>query len=189
MKWISNILIIIGAAALLFAGWSYFSHSKAQEQSLEEARERLEQDGSSTEASNAQDFTPAYGEAIGLLEVPKLGKELPIVEGTDPDALMKGVGHLTDSVFPGQNEQILLAGHRDTVFKRFAELEVGDTFIVHLPYGEYEYEIRNTEIVDADDTTVIRSMGEEVLVVSTCYPFNALGAAPDRFIFYAYPTN
>lgn len=190
MKWISNILIVIGAAALLFAGWSYFSHSKAQEQSLVEARERLEQGGSSTEASrNAQDFTAAYGEAIGLLEVPKLGKELPIVEGTDPDALMKGVGHLTDSVFPGQNEQILLSGHRDTVFKKFAELEVGDTFIVQMPYGEYEYEIRDTEIVDADDTTVIRSMGEEVLVVSTCYPFDALGAAPERFVFYAYPTN
>lgn len=190
MKWISNILIVIGAAALVFAGWSYFSHSKAQEQSLVEAKERLGQgqNGMKPDA-NAEAFKAASGDAIGLLQVPKLGKELPIVEGTDPDALMKGVGHLTESVFPGQNEQILMAGHRDTVFKRFAELEIGDTFIVQMPYGEFEYVIRDTEIVDADDTSVIRSMGEEVLVVSTCYPFDALGSAPERFVFYAYPVN
>ncbi|MFC7364302.1 MULTISPECIES: class D sortase [Bhargavaea] len=189
MKWISNILIVIGAAALLFAGWSYFSHSKAQEQSLVEAKERLEQNQSTEANGSAMDFAASTGEAIGILQVPKLGKELPIVEGTDPDALMKGVGHLSESVFPGQGEQILLAGHRDTVFKRFAELEIGDTFIVQMPYGGHEYVIRDTEIVDADDTTVIRSMGEEVLVVSTCYPFDALGAAPERFVFYAYPAN
>ncbi|MBN2981601.1 MULTISPECIES: hypothetical protein [Cohnella] len=34
------------------------------------------------------------------------------------------------------------------------------------------YEITSTEIVDKDDTSVIRSMGEEVLVVTACYPFD-----------------
>lgn len=194
MKGISNILMIIGAAALLFAGWSYLSHSKAQEQSLSEAKELLKETNASnaTEVATsvgATEFNAADGEAIGLLEVPKLGQELPIVEGTDPDDLKKGVGHLAESVFPGQNEQILLAGHRDTVFKRFSELAIGDTFIVQMPYGEHEYEIRDTEIVDENDTSVIRNMGEEVLVVSTCYPFDALGSAPERFVFYAYPKN
>ena len=45
------------------------------------------------------------------------------------------------------------------------------------------YEIRDTEIVSANDTTVIREMGEEVLVVTTCYPFRYSGDAPDRFYY------
>jgi sortase A len=73
------------------------------------------------------------------------------------------------------------------VFKNFAELDLGDTFVVEMPYGDYTYEIKDTEIVDADDTTVVGKMGEEVLVVSTCYPFDYLGNAPERFVFYAYP--
>ncbi|WP_370512357.1 sortase domain-bontaining protein [Planomicrobium sp. CPCC 101110] len=56
-----------------------------------------------------------------------------------------------------------------------------------MPYGKYRYEIRETKIVPEDDTTVVRKMGEEVLVVSTCYPFNFIGSAPDRFVVYAYP--
>ena len=118
-----------------------------------------------------------------------MGKTLPIVEGTDPDSLQKGVGHLSNSVFPGQGEQILLSGHRDTVFRDFGELEIGDTFVVQMPYGEYTYEIRETEIVPEDDTSVIGEMGEEVLVVTTCYPFHFVGSAPDRFVAYAYPVS
>lgn len=61
--------------------------------------------------------------------------------------------------------------------------------MVQMPYGEYTYEIRETEIVPEDDTSVIGEMGEEVLVVTTCYPFHFVGSAPDRFVAYAYPVS
>lgn len=86
----------------------------------------------------------------------------------------------------GDGEQIVLSGHRDTVFRDFGQLEIGDTFVVNMPYGTYEYAIRETEIVPEDDTSVIRKMGEEVLVVTTCYPFHMVGSAPERFVAYAY---
>ena len=132
-------------------------------------------------------FQPKAHEAIATLEIPILGKTLPIIEGTDPDALNKGVGHLSKSVFPGENEQIVLSGHRDTVFRNFNKIKIGDRFVVNMPYGSYTYTIKETEIVPEDDTSVIRNMGEEVLVVTTCYPFSYLGSAPERFVFYAYP--
>ncbi|MUG67826.1 hypothetical protein CHH75_22470 [Paenibacillus sp. 7541] len=135
------------------------------------------------------EFRPELGEAIGVLYVPQLDVELPIVEGTDDEMLERGVGHYTSTALPSDNEQILLSGHRDTVFRDFDQLSVGDRFVVKLPYGVFEYEIQSTDIVDKDDTTVIRPMGTEVLVVSTCYPFRYLGNAPERFIFYAYPVD
>lgn len=157
--------------------------------SLIEANQKVsegQQNSDLKSEESAKSFHANNGEAFATLEIPKLNKTLPIVEGTDADALNKGIGHLKDSLFPGQFEQIVLSGHRDTVFRNFDKIEVGDQFIVSMPYGKYTYTIRETEIVPEDDTSVIRKMGEEVLVVTTCYPFSYIGNAPKRFVTYAY---
>lgn len=140
-----------------------------------------------TQVMTRDEFNPAESEVIGILRIPKLDKQLPILEGTDEETLDKGVGHYVTTAFPSDNEQILLSGHRDTVFTQFDKLAVGDSFIVEMPYGTFEYVIENAEIVDEDDTSVIRPMGEEVLTVTTCYPFRFVGNAPQRYVIYAYP--
>jgi len=129
------------------------------------------------------------GEAIGILEIPRLQTELPIIEGTSEDELDRGIGHYSDTVFPGQPDQILLSGHRETVFRRLGELEMGDIFHIILPYGTYIYEITGSQIVEANDTTVIRSTAPiETLNVSTCYPFSYIGDAPYRYVLTAHRT-
>ncbi len=131
-------------------------------------------------------FNPIAGEVIGLLFLPKIESELAIVEGTEPDELEKGVGHFMGSYYPEQNGQIVLSGHRDTVFSRVGELEHGDELIMKMPYGETEYEIVDTEIVDANDTSIITLQEqEEELILTTCYPFGYIGDAPERYIIYA----
>ncbi len=100
--------------------------------------------------------------------------------------MRKGVGHYKGSYYPDEGGQIVLSGHRDTVFKRVGELEIGDEMKVEVPYGEYSYKITHTEIVDADDTTIITLQNnEEELIVTTCYPFGYMGHAPYRYIIYA----
>ncbi|CAM3774125.1 class D sortase [Alkalicoccus chagannorensis] len=122
-----------------------------------------------------------------VLNIPKLDADLPVLYGADEDTLDRGVGHMPETAFPGEGEQIAYAGHRDTVFRDFGEMEIGDRMSIATPYGEYEYEIREFDIVDADDRSVIRDMDEEVLVLITCYPFEYWASAPERFIVYAYP--
>ncbi|WP_040978385.1 class D sortase [Oceanobacillus jeddahense] len=195
MKRIGILFIIIGVVCIGVFGYQIIGHEQSQKQSLVQAEERIEEGISQQDDPDEdiekiiEEFDIESDEAFATLEIPKLGKTLPIVEGTDPDSLEQGVGHLSNSVLPGQEEQILLSGHRDTVFRDFGELDIGDTFVVQMPYGEYTYEIRETEIVPEDDTSVIREMGEEVLVVTTCYPFHFIGSAPDRFVAYAYPVS
>ncbi|QKY70098.1 class D sortase [Lentibacillus sp. CBA3610] len=193
MKWISYVLIFLGVVCTMIFGYQYVSHDQARKASLEEAEEAIAQQPEGNAAGMRpeapDDFKTSVGDAFATLEIPKLDKVLPIVEGADPDSLAKGVGHLTDSVYPGQNDQIVLSGHRDTVFRQFDKIEIGDRYNVTTPYGNYTYEIKVTEIVPADDTSVIGETGEEVLVVSTCYPFDYVGGAPDRFVTYAYPVD
>ncbi|MGD6831754.1 class D sortase [Sutcliffiella halmapala] len=135
-----------------------------------------------------EDWNPATGDVVGILQIPRFEAQLPIVEGTDPDELEKGVGHYLGASYPGELGQIVFSGHRDTVFLRLGELELGDKFVVSLPYGDYMYEIYETKIVDDDDTSIITLQKEkEELILTTCYPFTLTGRAPERYIVYAKP--
>nr|WP_328700283.1 sortase [Bacillus sp. NSP9.1] len=89
---------------------------------------------------------------------------------------------------PKQNGQIVLSGHRDTVFRRTGELEIGDRLNIELPYGSFDYRITNMKIVDKEDTSIITLQHEkEELLLTTCYPFSYIGDAPKRYIIYAKP--
>ncbi|UOE93907.1 class D sortase [Alkalihalobacillus sp. LMS39] len=184
-KFFSFLLMGGGVILIAFSAWQIWQSNLLQEQALVEARVGLE---TVDEEYDPNDFTAEIGDTIGILQIPALDRELPIVYGVDEDELMRGVGHYPGTAFPGQLDQVVLSGHRDTVFTKLGELEIGDSFIVEMPYGDYEYIIQDTEIVDADDRTVIRSTSpDEVLTVITCYPFNFVGNAPERYIIYATP--
>ncbi|WP_042222416.1 class D sortase [Oceanobacillus manasiensis] len=192
MKKLSLLLIVAGIVLLGFGGYQWFHTAQAQKNSLAEAHTMLDKEGKVLEkeevAETAKSFFPEMGETTGILEIPRLNAELPIVEGTDEDELAKGVGHYKGTAYPGQNDQIVLSGHRDTVFRSMGELELGDHLTVKVPYGEFTYEIVDTKVVDADDRTIISpTTPDEVLTLTTCYPFSFVGSAPDRYIITALP--
>ncbi|MGM7701839.1 class D sortase [Pseudalkalibacillus sp. Hm43] len=128
---------------------------------------------------------PEKGENIGTLYIPKLDEELPIIHGTDEDELSRGVGHYAGSVLPGEKDNSVLSGHRDTVFRRLGEVKEGDELIVTTAEGTFTYKIRKVRIVDADDRTVIVPKPKATLTVTTCYPFTFIGAAPERYVLVA----
>lgn len=129
---------------------------------------------------------PKMGEEIGELYIPKLNATLPIYHGTNEDELEKGVGHFADSVLPGENDNSVLSGHRDTVFRKLGEVDEGDLLIVRTSAGEFKYKVNKVRIVDEDDRTVIVPKPRATLTVSTCYPFEYIGSAPERYILVAY---
>lgn len=136
-------------------------------------------------ASGNYPNNPKIGDLMGELVIPKLGATLPIIHGTDEDELEKGVGHYANSVMPGQSDNSVLSGHRDTVFRELGKVGKGDEFIVHTADGTFTYRVRQVRIVDEDDRTVIVPKPKATLTVSTCYPFDFVGYAPDRYILIA----
>jgi sortase A len=129
---------------------------------------------------------PIEGDEIGTLTIPALEQEIPIFHGVNEDELEKGVGHFAQSVLPGEHNNSVLSGHRDTVFRQLGELKIGYQLIIQTSAGTFTYEINNTRIVDKDDRTVIAPTDHAVLTVTTCYPFQYIGAAPDRYILTAH---
>ena len=193
---ISKILMILGSAVIIYVGVNLYKMEVAQNHYLKLANTKIEKE-SKTQANEKNNDKAGsedakeelkVGDVIGILNIPRLDREIPIIEGTDSDSLDKGVGHLSNSYMPREDNMIFLAGHRNTVFTNFNKIQKGDSFYFKNSQGNYKYTVKNIKIVPRDDKTIIKKYDEEVLIVCTCYPFGYLGDAPDRIIFYAYPS-
>lgn len=189
MRFLSILFVVIGSVIVGFAG-NGIVHSKMKtSESLEEAKKMITNFSDEKVDKKKERFQPPSGETVGILEIPKLKVELPIIEGTDVEDLEKGVGHYKGSYYPEENGQIILSGHRDTVFRGVGDLKIGDELIIGLPYGQFTYEITNTKIVDKNDLSIITlHNNHEELILTTCYPFHYIGSAPERYIIYAKGT-
>ncbi|AZU63541.1 class D sortase [Neobacillus mesonae] len=181
------ILILTGLIIIGFAAWQLLKVKMQTDASIKQAKEIVANNKSVEPAEAKKQLSSLEtGDTAGLLVIPKINAELAIIEGTDPDDLEKGVGHYKGSYFPDEAGQIILSGHRDTVFRHLGELKLGDSLEVQMPYGNFTYEIINTKIVNADDTSIITLQRDhEELILTTCYPFRFVGNAPERYIIYA----
>ena len=98
--------------------------------------------------------------------------------------MKKGAGHFAGSALPGQGGNVILSGHRDTVFRKLEHLKIGEQLTFSTPYGDFVYEATEFKVVPADDMTVMVPTDYETLTLTTCYPFDFIGDAPDRYVVY-----
>lgn len=183
----SILLIVIGLGLITYTIYDYLPQFLIGSYNKEAVKEALEEKKES-EANKGPLYPtrPKTGEELGKLIIPKLNAVLPVIEGTDPEELKKGAGHYSGSVLPGENDNSVISGHRDTVFRSVGQLKKGDALIVTTSAGKFTYLIKRTWIVDEDDRTVIVShKGKKILTLTTCYPFDWIGYAPQRYIIQA----
>ncbi|TCP19534.1 sortase A [Scopulibacillus darangshiensis] len=187
-KVIGILLMAIGMVFVSVAGCKLWLHHTGQVHAIHKAEASVKgADSPGKQLAAQKTFHPDKGQVIGLLKIPEINLQQPIIEGSSQEVLAKGVGHYRGTAFPGQHDQIVLSGHRDTVFRRLGELKSGDKIILQLPYGTFDYVMKDSKIVSADDRTVIHATApKEVLTMSTCYPFHYIGNAPKRYVISAY---
>ena len=87
---------------------------------------------------------------------------------------------------PGDGGNVVPAGHRDTVLRRLGELQRGDRLRLTMVRGVFDYRVSRTLLVRPDETWVLRRSAA-ALTLLTCYPFDWIGAAPERWIVQAKP--
>lgn len=130
---------------------------------------------------------PEYGTQYATIEIPKIDVNLPVYFGDTLEILKKGVGHSSESYFPGEGGTIIYMGHNSQkMFRRFSELQIGNEIIVKTNYGEYKYKIYDMQLIKETETEKLPIQKEkEILMVYTCYPFNNIGYATQRYVVYA----
>ena len=126
------------------------------------------------------------GAPLGRIEISAIGLEVMILEGTDDGTLQRAVGHIPGTALPGQAGNVAIAGHRDTFFRPLRNIQKDDEITLTTLNGTYRYRVDSTKIVEPEEIGVLYDSGDAILTLVTCYPFNFVGSAPQRFIVRAH---
>jgi sortase A len=122
---------------------------------------------------------------LGVLRIPRLRLEAPLLQGTDDATLDRGVGHIEDTAVPGTDGNAGIAGHRDGFFRVLKDITEGDAIELQTLAGRDTYRVERTWIVEPEDVSVLDPTPSRSLTLVTCYPFYFVGSAPQRFIVRA----
>jgi len=123
-----------------------------------------------------------------VLRIPKIGLEVPVLEGDDALTLNRGVGHIPGTTMPGQVGNVGVAGHRDGFFRGLKDLAAGDVIEMQRAGASGKtdrYVVRNVSIVMPHDTSLLKDTSDSELTLVTCYPFRYVGSAPQRYVVRA----
>lgn len=127
------------------------------------------------------------GDAFARLDVPRLGLDAVVVNGTSSGDLRRGPGRHLETSMPGEGRLVYIAGHRTTYGAPFSDIDKlrpGDAIRLELPYASIEYRVTGHRIVDNNDLSVLGSRGREELVLQACHP---RFFANERYLVYARP--
>lgn len=112
------------------------------------------------------------------LVIPKIGVNLPIVEGTNSDnALWKGAWRIPSSSTPKDGGNTVLSAHRfryrppsNLTLYLLDKVKRGDIMIVYWQGKEYDYRVTQTKIVPRENTDIAEPTLTDQLTVFTCHP-------------------
>lgn len=134
----------------------------------------------------------AEGEAIGQIQIPRIGLDAIVVEGVGDDDLKSGPGHYPSTPEPGQKGNAAIAGHRTTYgapFGSIDELQPNDEITVTTVQGKFTYAVMKQDdgsghiIVNPDQVEVLNEIpGKNTLTLTACHPKYS---ASERIIVFA----
>lgn len=128
-------------------------------------------------------YTEALGlpntDAVGRLEVPSVGIDLPIYMGATDEVLEKGVGHIPYTHLPvgGEGTHSVLSAHTglrfSTMFDGLPKVQIGDLIILEVLGGDLAYEVTNTQVLlpEEAEKEVLTPNNKDLLSLLTCTPY------------------
>jgi sortase A len=183
-RWLERVAVLVTVAGLGY--WSVTTYGPVlwQRWADREFDRHIEQPPSPVEP--APEPPPKTRDVVGRIEIPRLRLEAIVREGTDAKTLGLSAGHIPGTALPGHKGNVAIAAHRDTLFRGLQKIEKNDLIRVDDPKGGHAfYQVATLEIVKPTDVGVLKPEGKSELTLVTCYPFNYIGSAPDRFIVKA----
>lgn len=183
--WVRN----VGAVILLFVAWQLWGTSIGEHHDQSALRSQFEaavhaHHGAPTPGkgavtpllpANAAVEVPAEGSAIAHLSIPAIGVDQYVVSGTATADLDKGPGHYTGTAMPGQEGNVVIAGHRTThgaPFNRLGDVVVGDKIILTTLSGaNLTYVVSQAPTpVSPSDVAILNDFGDNRVTLTTCNP-------------------
>ncbi|MCP3474910.1 class GN sortase [Bradyrhizobium sp. CCGUVB1N3] len=123
---------------------------------------------------------------VARIEVKRIGASAIVLAGSSGQALAFGPGHVEQTADAGERGVAVYAAHRDTHFHFLRDVAIGDAIEVTRSDGKhFHYRADSSAIVRFDASGIDPHAQGYELVLSTCWPFDALTSGPDRYILHA----
>ena len=123
---------------------------------------------------------------VARIEVKRIGASAIVLAGSSGQALAFGPGHVELTPDAGERGVAVYAAHRDTHFRFLRNIAIGDEIDVTRSDGRlFRYRADATSVVRFDASGIDPLTNGYELVLSTCWPFDALTPGPDRYLLHA----
>ena len=175
--------ILLALAGFILFGQGAWIHAKAllAQVLLERAFANTIATGHPTKPWSWADTWP-----VARIEVKRIGASAIVLAGSSGQALAFGPGHVELTPDAGERGVAVYAAHRDTHFRFLRNIAIGDEIDVTRSDGRlFRYRADATSVVRFDASGIDPLTNGYELVLSTCWPFDALNSGPDRYLLHA----
>lgn len=170
-------------AGLILFGQGGYIHAKAllAQTLLERAFTETIATGRATKPWSWADTWP-----VARIEVKRIHASTIVLAGSSGQALAFGPGHVENTPDAGERGVAVYSAHRDTHFRFLQNIVIGDEIDVTRSDGKkFRYLADSTSVVRFDASGIDPLSNGHELVLSTCWPFDALTPGPDRYLLHA----
>lgn len=181
------LVLMVSGGALLF-GQGLYIHAKAQ---LAQVLLRSAWQRTLAGEVNARPWPWADTAPVGRLHMPALDVDEIVLAGDSGRVLAFGPGVNLSYALPGQPGVAMLSAHRDTHFRFLKNLQPGDVLLLQDTRGIWHrYQMTEARIIDTQQATALQQTDASLLLLVTCYPFDALvPGGPLRYVVAAEEIN
>jgi sortase A len=175
--------ILLALAGLVLFGQGVYIHAKAlvAQVLLERAFDRTIATGHITKPWSWADTWP-----VARIEVKRIGASAIVLAGSSGQALAFGPGHVELTPNAGERGVAVYSAHRDTHFAFLRNVRIGDEIDVTRDDGKmFRYRADRSSVVRFDASGIDPLSDGYQLVLSTCFPFDALTSGPERYLLHA----
>jgi len=175
---------LLALAGLILFGQGTYIHAKAllAQVLLDRAFEQTVTTGREVKPWSWADTWP-----VARIEVKRLGARAIVLAGSSGQALAFGPGHVERTPDAGERGAAVYSAHRDTHFAFLKDIVIGDEIEVTRNDGRhFRYRVSGTSVVRFDSSGIDPLAEGFHLVLSTCWPFDALTSGPERYLVNAH---
>jgi sortase A len=175
--------LALAFAGLVLFGQGAYIHAKAllAQVLLEKAFTETIASGRATKPWSWADTWP-----VARIEVKRLHASAIVLAGSSGQALAFGPGHVELTPDAGERGVAVYSAHRDTHFRFLKEVAIGDEIDITRSDGNiFRYRADGTSVVRFDASGIDPLTDGYQLVLSTCWPFDAVTPGPARYLLHA----
>jgi sortase A len=177
------IALILALAGLVLFGQGVYIHAKAllAQVLLQRAFAETIATGHATKPWSWADTWP-----VARIEIKRLHASAIVLAGSSGQALAFGPGHVEFTPDAGEHGVAVYSAHRDTHFRFLKDVAVGDEIVIARSDGKvFRFRADSSSVVRFDDPGFDPLSDATELVLSTCWPFDAVTPGPMRYLLHA----